>query len=824
MDNFIFQIFNLLVLPPGNLLYHLVIAFSIGIALQTHLVLSQSQAATASRRMTLGLTLLLVIQIVLFIISGLNWQGLVNAQVILPPLDRAVTAFSLIWIIWLWVFPKPLRVADSLVILFNLVIAVSLAFTLAFWAAESTTGFNNGGLDLAWELFSLVMILTGSALILTRRPAGWPIGLGMLAILLTGVLFQIFVFIPGDYPGFIRLAQLAAFPLLTTLVQQAAAQPETYASPAWERRSGTGNEKAPVKERRRYSADPKTVHAFLNLAVEGNPKNMVSSVTRAIGQAMLADLCLLITPPDLAGRLTILGGYDLIREENLEGCPLDRADVPMLATAIQKGRPLRLAATHDATPDINTLYEVIGISHPGNLLAVPMLGQNKSTLGAIILLSPYANRVWSTDDQTYLTNTADQLAAILYRPLPSQATPTASQVLPNKLPNEIERLKTELDVSQQQVQQMERVQKDLTEQLISVQQRASSSSQNETLQALMEVQEEAQDLIVQLQCENEKLRRDISQAQAYAAASGLVEGEIPPDIQYLEGELRKALADAAQVQNTLAASNARMFDLEKQLALQSAPSSPGVHSASPLEELITAIMMVIQELRRPVNAMVSQVDHLIQNPPSAAQDNPSKNLEQIKASVERILGLLDNLMEIVASPRTTVDLNPEPIDVPGLIDQVIGATTVEFREKNLSLQVDLPEKLPPLKADLQTTQKTLVLLLHNAGEVTPAGGAVRIKVSLQGEALEDQYFLYQVTDSGGGINSADLPRLFSRFESAGEQVIKGLGAPNSVAEARDLVEAQNGRIWVDTEPGSTTTLSFLLPLQQPNFIKDLIDE
>lgn len=811
MDQLIPSFFNLLVAPPGNLLYHLVVVISIGMALQSHVSLGGGQPVMSRRRMTLGLLILLLLQVLLFVISSLGWQGLLNTQVILPPLDRAFTAFSLVWIVWMWVFPDSNRVADSLVILANLVVAIFLAFTLALWAPTSSAGFNNSGLDLAWEIFSLAIAVLGLGLILARRPNGWPVGLGMMVLFIAGLGLEIFYAIPGDFPGFVRLAQLAAFPLLDTLAQQpflAAFKPPALSA---NRPAGEVTTKIPARERRRYSADPKTVHAFLSLAAGENTPDRMNAITRAIGQAMLADLCLLVSTPDGLGKMTALGGYDLIREENLEAGMFNRTDAPMLATSIQKGRALRLPADHESTPDVQTLYKLIGISKPGSLLAVPLPGPDQAPWGGIILLSPYSNRVWSMDDQTYLASTAEQVAQILYPSVhPEPAAPVPPAGIP---PEDIERLEAELESSRQQVQQLEKAQKDLSDQLLAAHQKAAIASQNDTFQALIRAQEEAQDLIIQLQAENEKLRQPAGLSQAGQP------GATPADSRYLEGELKKALAETAQLQNSLAESNARLVEVEQRLSGQGQPAQ----AARPdWNDRNAAILMVIEELRRPVKAMIAQVDALLQNPASLGKEGATTAYEKLKATTDRILGLLDDLMETIEQPEGKVELNPIQVDVPGLVDQSIAATAVEFREKNLSLQVDLPETLPLLQADRPATQKALALLLHNAAQASPDQGAVALVVRLQGKAAEDQYLQFQIMDKGGGIDSPDLPRVFSRFASAWEATIKGVGSPESVIEARSLVEAQNGRIWVDTEPGSSTTFSFLLPVQPVRSFKDMV--
>ena len=103
------QIFSVLTEPAGSLIYHLILVFSIAGALQSAFVHWRSSEFPQARRTIFGLVMLLIAQIVLFLVSAIGMQGLINLPTFLPPLDRAVTLFSLVWLIWLWAFPEPSR-------------------------------------------------------------------------------------------------------------------------------------------------------------------------------------------------------------------------------------------------------------------------------------------------------------------------------------------------------------------------------------------------------------------------------------------------------------------------------------------------------------------------------------------------------------------------------------------------------------------------------------------------------------------------------------------------------------------------------------------
>jgi two-component system phosphate regulon sensor histidine kinase PhoR len=109
-------------------------------------------------------------------------------------------------------------------------------------------------------------------------------------------------------------------------------------------------------------------------------------------------------------------------------------------------------------------------------------------------------------------------------------------------------------------------------------------------------------------------------------------------------------------------------------------------------------------------------------------------------------------------------------------------------------------------ADATRIQQVLVNLLHNAIKFTSSGGQVTVSATQQGQAVR-----FAVTDTGVGIDADDLPRIFERFYKVDRsRATSGTGL--GLAIARHLVEAHNGRIWVESEVGQGSTFYFTLPL------------
>jgi len=125
----------------------------------------------------------------------------------------------------------------------------------------------------------------------------------------------------------------------------------------------------------------------------------------------------------------------------------------------------------------------------------------------------------------------------------------------------------------------------------------------------------------------------------------------------------------------------------------------------------------------------------------------------------------------------------------------------------------MPDELPQLQADRDALGQIFIHLLKNAGDASPIEGEILLRASTYRTDNNQHYVLIQVADQGGGIPTQDLPRVFSRSYRADNPLIEGVGDTGvGLSIAKTLVEAHNGRIWVDTELGEGSTFSVLIPL------------
>ncbi|MCP4140390.1 MAG: hypothetical protein GY755_08895 [Chloroflexi bacterium] len=792
MNELFLELTSILTEAPGSLIYHLVLAFSIGGSLQAAFSHWKFSRFPQVRRTIVGLSVLLLGQVILFAVSALSWRAVIDPVMFLPPLDRAISLFSLIWIAWLWLFPEPNRPADAGNALLSILVLTGLLLSYADWAEVSAAQRYNIVLqDTLWQSFSLGLILIAALTLSIRRPNGWSQGLSFFALAFLGhILHIIFGHGQGNFPGTVRLFYIAAYPILFTLSQRFPASTPLSAG----RHTPTIVQKkdGPIRERRRYSTDPKTFHALLSLASEVDADKTNHAITRAIAQTMLADLCFLIYLIEDSKQMVIASGYDLIREENLEGSSLNKEVIPMLANALQRGKSLRLPQS-STSPDLQGLGELLHLANPGHLLSAPILDDKKTSIGGILLLSPYSNRLWNPDDQTFLASISASLLSIIQRGKKLEEIKRSKERVEEVSDEYRLQIETLRDDKNRLAGELEKIEKDVAE----------TEDQSENVEALLALQEDAQREITKLQSEI-----DILNARPPISAATNVITTENIGSAHAEGELRTALTELARLQNQHAQANLKILELE------SGPSKedPGEQAA--------VIASISQELRQPMSSIVGYTDLLLGESVGILGALQRKFVERIKASIERVGNLVDDIIQVSTLEVGLTELKTEAVDLNAIVDNAMSYTSSQAREKNISIHLELPKKLPPIHADNDALQQISIHLLQNAGAASPVDGTVTLRVKNHKEKGQE-FILLQVADTGGGIPAEDLQRVFTRLYRAENVLIQGVGDTGvGLSIAKTLTEAQNGRIWVDSEENIGATFSVLLPVSRSNANED----
>jgi signal transduction histidine kinase len=147
------------------------------------------------------------------------------------------------------------------------------------------------------------------------------------------------------------------------------------------------------------------------------------------------------------------------------------------------------------------------------------------------------------------------------------------------------------------------------------------------------------------------------------------------------------------------------------------------------------------------------------------------------------------------------------IDLRALLQQAVQTTGELFRERGAVVRLQLPDELPPLRADADRLLQVVINLLSNAAKFVPAaGGQVDVRLSARDEGVR-----IEVHDNGPGIPRGQQQLIFEKFRQGGDGSNRPQGTGLGLPICRQIVEHFGGRIWLRSEPGQGACFGVDLP-------------
>jgi two-component system sensor histidine kinase BaeS len=153
----------------------------------------------------------------------------------------------------------------------------------------------------------------------------------------------------------------------------------------------------------------------------------------------------------------------------------------------------------------------------------------------------------------------------------------------------------------------------------------------------------------------------------------------------------------------------------------------------------------------------------------------------------------------------------EPTTLETVVDRVVSALAASAGDREVRLTTEYDDDTPPVLADPQRLEQSLLKLVANAIKFTASGGSVTVRVG-----VDEELAAVSVVDTGAGIDRADFDKVFERFfrtRSAVDDAVPGSGL--GLAIARTMIEAQSGTIGVESVVGSGSTFTVRLPTADP---------
>jgi signal transduction histidine kinase len=215
---------------------------------------------------------------------------------------------------------------------------------------------------------------------------------------------------------------------------------------------------------------------------------------------------------------------------------------------------------------------------------------------------------------------------------------------------------------------------------------------------------------------------------------------------------------------------------------------------------------VSHDLRTPLTSLQGYIDTLRLKDAALPPAERRRYLEVASRQASRLSRLVDELFELAKLDAGGVEVHLEPVALAELVQDLVGEYRLAAERRGVSLEAGLPGALAYVSADTALMARVLANLIDNALKHTPAGGRVRVGVSVRPQAVA-----VEVSDTGSGIAAEDLPRLFDRFFHGRRGPESSDGTGLGLAIAQRALELHGASIEVDSAVGAGTTVSFELP-------------
>jgi two-component system sensor histidine kinase BaeS len=213
---------------------------------------------------------------------------------------------------------------------------------------------------------------------------------------------------------------------------------------------------------------------------------------------------------------------------------------------------------------------------------------------------------------------------------------------------------------------------------------------------------------------------------------------------------------------------------------------------------------IAHELRTPISVILGHAE--------AVHDgvmSPSAELfDIIHDEASRLSRLVEDLRTLSLAEAGELVLTRRSISPKTLMENAIAAQLPSAQQREITPNLEVDPDLPQINVDPDRMAQVLSNVLSNALRYTPRGGYIDLSAKRLAEGVE-----LRIQDSGPGIESDELARIFDRFYRSDKSRQRDEGGSGlGLAIAKSIVEGHNGRIWAESEPGQGVTIVIALPV------------
>jgi signal transduction histidine kinase/CheY-like chemotaxis protein len=218
------------------------------------------------------------------------------------------------------------------------------------------------------------------------------------------------------------------------------------------------------------------------------------------------------------------------------------------------------------------------------------------------------------------------------------------------------------------------------------------------------------------------------------------------------------------------------------------------------------------ELRTPLNSIIGFSRVILKGIDGPINDTQKQDLSAIYNSGQHLLSLINDILDLSKIEAGKLELAISDVNLVDMINSVMSTAAGLVKDKSIKLLTNIPEQLPPVRADATRTRQVLINFLSNAAKFTEEG-SVTVETSVITSPKGKPEVIISVTDTGPGISQDDWGKLFLPFSQVDDSPTRKTGGTGlGLSICRSLIEMQGGRIgllW--SEVGKGSTFFFTIP-------------
>lgn len=219
---------------------------------------------------------------------------------------------------------------------------------------------------------------------------------------------------------------------------------------------------------------------------------------------------------------------------------------------------------------------------------------------------------------------------------------------------------------------------------------------------------------------------------------------------------------------------------------------------------------VTHELRTPLTS-IRALAELIRDEPEMALAQRRQFMGIIVTETERLSRLVNQVLDMAKFESGHAEWQTVEVDLRALIVNAVATTAEMFREKQCTVEVVVPDRVPTVMADPDRLTQVMLNLLSNAAKFVPIPGG-RVCVSLN---CDDTGMTVKVSDNGPGVPEAQQRLVFDRFHQGGDATQRPHGTGLGLPISQEIVTHFGGRLWLEQRPGEGACFAFDLPWTAP---------